>query len=105
MVPVKASQKAEIKGIVHDSSASGATLFVEPASVVEANNRLRDLAGQEKEEIERILRELSREVASYGSTILLDYHTIVRLDTIFAKAAYSSSVRGSRPRMGGPDIH
>ena len=104
VVPVKASQKGEIKGIVHDSSASGATLFIEPASVVEANNRLRDLAGQEKEEIEKILRDLSREVAAHGSVLLLDYQTIVRLDVIFAKAAYSSSVRGSRPKMGSSEI-
>ncbi|MBP5230193.1 MAG: endonuclease MutS2, partial [Clostridia bacterium] len=100
VVPVKAAHKSEIKGIVHDSSASGATLFIEPATVVEANNRLRDLAGQEKEEIEKILRELTDRVAAIGPTLLLDYHTILILDVIFAKAAYSSSVRGSRPAMG-----
>ena len=104
VVPVKAANKNEIKGIVHDSSASGATLFIEPISVVEANNRLRDLAGQEKEEIDRILQNLSSQVAAYGSLLILDYNTILTLDVIFSKASYSSSMRGFRPSMGSDSI-
>ena len=104
VVPVKASEKSAIKGIVHDSSASGATLFIEPAAVVEANNRLRDLMGQEKEEIEKILRELSAAVSACGTIITVNCRTITMLDVIFARASYSSSVRGSRPRMGGNEI-
>ena len=64
VVPVKASEKSAIKGIVHDSSASGATLFIEPAGVVEANNKLRDLMGQEKEEIEKIMDNVAAEQVS-----------------------------------------
>jgi len=104
VVPVKASEKSAIKGIVHDSSASGATLFIEPAAVVEANNRLRDLMGQEKEEIEKILRDLSGEVSACGTIITVNCRTIITLDVVFARASYSSSVRGSRPSMGGKEI-
>lgn len=101
VVPVKASYKSEIKGIVHDSSASGATLFVEPAAVVEANNRLRDYLGREKEEIEKILRELSASVSSSSQLLLIDYNVLIHLDAIFAKASYSSTIRGIRPEIDG----
>ena len=104
VVPVKASEKNAVKGIVHDSSASGATLFIEPAGVVEANNKLRDLMGQEKEEIEKIMRELSATVSSYGNTIVINYRTVTDLDVIFARASYSSHMRSTRPRMGGKEI-
>ena len=104
VVPVKASDKNAVKGIVHDSSASGATLFIEPAGVVEANNRLRDLHGQENEEIEKILRELSAEAADASTVLTVDYRTIVTLDVIFARASYSSSLRGIRPKMGNPKM-
>lgn len=104
VVPVKASEKNAVKGIVHDSSASGATLFIEPAGVVEANNRLRDLHGQESEEIEKILRALSAEVAVCSTVLAVDYRTVVALDVIFARASYSSSLRGIRPKMGGSGI-
>ena len=104
VVPVKASEKSAIKGIVHDSSASGATLFIEPAGVVEANNKLRDLMGQEKEEIEKIMRELSAAVSSYGNLIITDYRTITHLDVIFTRASYSSHIRAMRPKMGGKEI-
>lgn len=101
VVPVKASDKNAVKGIVHDSSASGATLFIEPSGVVEANNRLRDLHGQEKEEIEKILLALSAEAADSSTVLTVDYRTVVALDVIFARASYSSSLRGIRPKMGG----
>ena len=104
VVPVKASEKNAIKGIVHDSSASGATLFIEPAGVVEANNKLRDLMGQEKEEIEKIMRELSATVSSYGNLIITDYRTVTHLDVIFTRASYSSHIRAMRPKMGGKEI-
>lgn len=104
VVPVRASEKNAIKGLVHDSSASGATLFIEPAAVVEANNRLRDLQGREKEEIEKILRELSAAVSACSAILTVNYHTITALDAVFARASYSSSIRGMRPRMGGREI-
>ncbi len=104
VVPVKAGEKNAIKGIVHDSSASGATLFIEPAAVIEANNRLRDLQGREKDEIEKILRALSVAVSEKSTVITVNYQTIVRLDCIFARASYASSLRASRPRMGSKQI-
>lgn len=104
VVPVKASDKNEIKGIVHDSSASGATLFVEPAGVVEANNRLRDLMGQEKEEIEKILLELSMSVAEKSTVIRVDHQALTDLDVIFARASFSSVIRGTRPKMNSSRI-
>lgn len=99
VVPVKASDKNAVKGIVHDSSASGATLFIEPAGVVEANNRLRDLHGQENDEIEKILRSLSEEVAQASVQLTVDYKTVVNLDVIFARASYASTLRCIRPKM------
>ncbi|MEG0770942.1 MAG: endonuclease MutS2 [Clostridia bacterium] len=86
VIPVKAEYKNEIKGIVHDSSASGATLFIEPMSVVNANNDLRELYVKEKYEIEQILFALSCKVSEFSDNILLEYESITALDFIFAKA-------------------
>ena len=89
VVPVKAEHRSEIPGIVHDMSASGATLFVEPMATVKANNELRELYIKEKLEIDRILSELSSECAEHSSDISSDYSVLVSLDVIFAKAKYS----------------
>ncbi len=97
VVPVKAEFKSEITGIVHDTSSSGATLFIEPMSVVEANNELRVLASAEREEIERILAELSAEVATFAIAIKDSFKCAVELNLIFAKASLAYKMRASVP--------
>ena len=89
VVPVKADHKGAVPGLVHDISASGATLFIEPMAAVKANNELRELAAKERLEIERILAELSADCAEHRVDITSDYEVLVRLDLIFAKAKLS----------------
>ena len=86
VVPVKSEFKNEIKGLVHDTSASGATLFIEPIAVVEINNELKILKAKEEQEIERILAELSADVANFRDSILTSYDALIMLDLVFAKA-------------------
>ena len=99
VVPVKAEYRGEVKGLVHDTSASGATVFIEPAAVLEANNELRVLESKEQKEIERILAELSSEVAGCGTQILRDYLSITELSLAFACAALSYEMRGTMPSL------
>ncbi|MBQ4290802.1 MAG: endonuclease MutS2 [Clostridia bacterium] len=99
VIPVKAEYRNEIKGLVHDTSASGATLFVEPLSVVEANNDLRFLENEEQKEIDRILAELSAEVADASGALTGDYQIITRIALIFARAELSFRMRGSEPQF------
>lgn len=99
VVPVKAEYRGEIKGLVHDTSASGATLFVEPMAVVEVNNELKILESKEKEEIERILAALSAEAAGFADSILLSYESLVQLDLVFAKAQLGFSMRACKPKL------
>ena len=89
VVPVKADHKGAVPGLVHDISASGMTLFIEPMAAVKANNELRELAAKEKLEIERILAELSAACAEHRTDIDSDYSVLVALDLIFAKAKLS----------------
>ena len=89
VVPVKAEHKNAVPGLVHDISASGATLFIEPMAAVKANNELRELSAKEKLEIERILAELSADCAEHRDDIDSDYDVLGRLDLIFAKARLS----------------
>jgi len=89
VVPVKADHKGAVPGLVHDISASGMTLFVEPMAAVKANNELRELAGKEKLEIERILAELSADCAAHRVDIEESYELLLRLDLIFAKGKLS----------------
>ncbi|MBR6776835.1 MAG: endonuclease MutS2 [Clostridia bacterium] len=99
VVPVKAEYRNEVKGLVHDSSASGATLFVEPIAVLEQNNRLRELKVAEEEEIEKILRMLSDETARFSSLLAQDYRALTDLAVIFAKAAYAVSTDSFEPKI------
>lgn len=99
VIPVKTEYKNEIKGLVHDTSSSGATLFVEPMAVVEANNELRELEGAEKNEIDRILSELSAAVAENADTIVYDYHNINDIAFIFACAQLSYDMKASAPML------
>ena len=99
VVPVKAECKGAVQGLVHDISASGATLFIEPMAAVKANNELRELAAKEKAEIERILAELSAECAAHAEDIASDYSYLVMLDTIFAKAKLSYKLNAMEPEL------
>lgn len=99
VVPVKAEHRGEVPGLVHDVSASGATLFVEPMASVKANNELRELRAKEKTEIERILMELSADCASHRQAIDLDYVVLTQLDLIFAKAKLSYQMGGMEPEL------
>ena len=101
VVPVKVEYRNEVKGLVHDTSASGATLFVEPLSVVEANNELRVLAVKEQNEIERILAELSAASAEISSALELNYNNITLLAFIFAKSELSFRMDGAAARITG----
>ncbi len=104
VIPVRAEHKNEIKGLVHDSSASGQTLFIEPMAVLEANNKLRELKGRESEEIEKILYNLSQSVALNSNAIRINYKAMTDLDCIFARARYSSDIMGIRPQTNGKAI-
>ncbi len=97
VVPVKSEYKNEIKGLVHDTSASGATLFIEPIAVVEINNDLRILKSKEEQEITRILAELSAEVANFHETLITSYDALIMLDLIFAKANLGIKMRACIP--------
>ncbi len=100
VIPVKVEHRSEISGLVHDASASGATLFVEPVAVVDANNDLRRLEAEERAEIERILAKLSDEVANFASALTLNYSNIVLLDSIFARAELSWRMKAVEPVIG-----
>ncbi|MDR0883943.1 MAG: endonuclease MutS2 [Oscillospiraceae bacterium] len=99
VVPVKAEHRGDFPGLVHDSSASGATIFVEPIAVVEANNEIRLLKGKERAEIDRIILELSAEVASFAQSIRRSYQAAVGLNLIFAKAQYAYKIKASAPEL------
>ena len=107
VVPVKAECKGSLPGLVHDVSSSGATLFVEPMGVVQANNELKELQAKEDKEIDRVLRILSGECAAQRENILYDYDLLVQLDTIFARAQLSYAMDAGRPlvrKRGGIDL-
>lgn len=97
VVPVKAEFRSQIPGLVHDTSSSGATLFVEPISVVEINNEIKVLKGREKEEIERILYELSAEAASFADSAVNSYNALLNLDLCFAKANLGYFMKATVP--------
>ena len=107
VVPVKAECKGSLPGLVHDVSSSGATLFVEPMGVVQANNEMKELEAKEDKEIDRILRVLSGECAAARETILYNYDVLVQLDAIFARAQLSYAMNAGRPlvrKRGGIDL-
>lgn len=99
VVPVKAEYKNEMKGLVHDTSSSGATLFIEPMAVVEANNELKSLAAAEEHEIERILSEISSECGDASSLIALDYHSITDIAFYFACATLALQMKAEKPKL------
>lgn len=99
VVPVKSECKNDVAGLIHDVSATGSTVFIEPMSAVNANNALRELELKEKKEIERILAELSAEAAAHREGISDSYRLLTRLDVIFAKARLSYQMRAGAPIM------
>ena len=99
VVPVRSEYKNAIPGMVHDVSSSGGTFFIEPMQAVQANNELRELLIKEKKEIERILAELSAEVAAHRENIATDYDMLIQLDLIFGKARLSYSMKGMCPAV------
>ena len=99
VVPVKSEYRSEIKGLVHDTSASGATLFIEPMAVVEANNEIRVLQAKEKREIDRIIAELSVLVGSFAHPILYSYRALVEIDLYFAKATLAYKMKATVPNI------
>ncbi len=99
VVPVRAECRGEVPGLVHDTSASGSTLFVEPMGVVEANNEIRMLESKEQAEIERILTELSVETGGFADGILQSYSLCVELNVIFAKAKLAYEMKASAPML------
>ena len=99
VVPVKAEHRSDVPGLVHDTSSSGATVFVEPAAVVEINNQIKVLEGKEQMEIERILAELSSEVSMNAESIRQDYEQLTVLDFIFARAKLSFQMNAAAPHF------
>ena len=99
VIPVKAEHKNEIPGLIHDTSSSGATVFIEPLSVLEANNEIKLLKQKEQAEIERILYELSAETATFGEELKDNYHSIAELDFIFAKAKLARRQKAVMPTV------
>lgn len=97
VVPVKSEYKNEMKGLVHDTSSSGATLFIEPMAVVDANNELKSFVSAEEHEIERILSSLSAECADFSSALSMNYHNITELSFYFACATLAMRMRAERP--------
>jgi len=98
-IPVKIEHRSELSGIVHDTSSSGQTLFVEPAFVVEENNKIRELRVQENEEIQRILYEFSQEVAENSPNLINNMEILAYLDFTFAKARLANDMKAVKPRI------
>ena len=99
VIPVAPALKRKIKGIVHDESASGKTVFIEPAEVVEANNRIRELEGDERREIIRILMEYSNQLRPFIPDVLLSYEFLAEIDFIRAKALLAEQIAGLKPAL------
>lgn len=99
VIPVKAEYKSSVSGIVHDTSASGATLFIEPMAVVEMNNQIRVLQNAEKAEIERILAGLSAQAGEFADSIISSYNSLVKLNVIFSAANLAYDMKAVRPEI------
>ena len=99
VVPVKAEHRGDVPGLVHDASSSGATVFIEPIAVVEANNEVKVLQSKEREEIERILAELSQLAGSFYESIAAGFECAVELNVIFAKAHLAYDMKASVPEL------
>lgn len=99
VIPVKAEYRKEIAGLIHDQSASGATVYIEPMVIVELNNDLKTLILDEEKEIDRILRAFTVKVAAEASAIRFNFEVLIRLDVIFAKAAYAEKTKSKKQNL------
>ena len=104
VVPVKVEHRADVPGLVHDTSSSGATVFIEPMAVVNANNEIKVLQSQEREEIERILTGLSETAGTFCESIQNSYECAVELNVIFAKAQLAYSMKAAVPELNDEGI-
>ncbi len=104
VVPVKAEHRADVPGMVHDTSASGATVFIEPMAVVTANNEIKVLQSDERDEIDRILAGLSAEAGNFCNSIQNSYACAVELNVIFAKAQLAYSMKAAAPELNDKGI-
>jgi DNA mismatch repair protein MutS2 len=101
VIPVKASHRKDVRGLVHDQSSSGATLYIEPLATVELNNRWRELQSAEEEEVQRILAALSDRVGTAAPMLVATVETIAEIDLGFAKAKYATAMRCVAPEIVG----
>lgn len=99
VLPVKLEYRANVPGLIHDQSSSGATLFIEPMAIVEINNDIKQLVGEEKIEINRILQAFTEEAAMYAEALRTNIDILVQLDFCFAKAMLSKAMRGILPKI------
>ncbi|EWM52475.1 endonuclease MutS2 [Ruminococcus flavefaciens] len=99
VLPVKSEYRGQVSGLVHDTSATGQTIFVEPMAIVEANNDIRILEGKEQEEIERIIRELCRDCGEYAEILTENYKVCNELNLYFAKSNLAAKLRCSLPNI------
>lgn len=104
VLPVKIEHKGQINGLVHDTSATGSTLFIEPMAVVEANNDIRILKGREQDEIHRIIMELSAECAQIKEQLLSGYDAAVELNLYFSKANLAAKMRATAPEINDDNV-
>ena len=104
VLPVKAEHRTHIQGLIHDSSASGQTIFIEPISIVEANNDIRLLEVEEQEEIERIIKELCEDCASWADTIINNHSVCAELNVYFAKANLAAQMKAFEPILSDDGI-
>ncbi len=104
VVPVKSEHRSQVAGMVHDTSSSGATVFIEPAAVVEANNEIKVLQSKERDEIDRILSELSVAASEFADSIILSYKSAVELNLIFSKAQLGYKMKATKPIINDEGI-
>ncbi|MCQ2459155.1 MAG: endonuclease MutS2 [Ruminococcus sp.] len=99
VLPVKSEYRGQVSGLIHDTSATGQTIFIEPMAIVEANNDIRILEGKEQEEIERIIRELCRECGDYSDILCENYKVCTELNLYFAKSNLAAKLKCSLPEI------
>ncbi len=106
VVPVKTEYRSQISGLVHDTSSSGSTLFIEPMSVVEANNEIRILKCEEQDEIQRIIRDMSEQVGFFSEQLITGFKCMLKLEEYFAKANLAAKMRATVPQISEePVLH
>ncbi len=105
VIPVKIENKRKVPGIIHSTSASGVTVFIEPGETIEMNNELTELQYEEKREVERILRELTRKLSEYYINLVNNEKIISELDFLYAKAKYAIEINAVKPEFSNNEIN